>query len=116
MENTAQKEIFGWISDQLRLNAVQHRLISVIIPVFVCPQLAYLLSQFQYCVCPVGFNSETISFTVECEPPDIFVMQEYTLPAVLQNTLRWVRPSPPPGGDGQRCSQINACFCRPQKS
>lgn len=57
----------------------------------LCPQLAYLLSQFQYFVCPVGFNSETISFTVECEPSDIFVMQEYTLPAVLQKTLRLVR-------------------------
>lgn len=55
------------------------------------PQLAYLLSQFQYFVCPVGFNSETIRFTIECEPLDIFVMQEYTLPAVLQKTLRWVR-------------------------
>lgn len=67
---------------------------------FVCPQLAYLLSQFQYFVCPVGFNSETIGFTVECETPDIFVMQEYTLPAVLQNTLGWVRSSPPAGGVG----------------
>lgn len=58
------------------------------------PQLAYLLSQFQYFVCPVGFNSETNGFTVECEPSDIFVMQEYTLPAVVQNTLRWVRLCP----------------------
>ncbi|CAG07795.1 unnamed protein product [Tetraodon nigroviridis] len=49
--------------------------------------LAYLLSQFQYFVCPVGFSSETNRFTVECEPSDIFVMQEYTLPAVFQNTL-----------------------------
>lgn len=73
----------------------------VVSPVFVCPQLAYLLSQFQSLVCPVGFNSETISFTVECEPPEIFVMQEYTLPAVFQNTLRWVRSSPPPQGDVQ---------------
>lgn len=55
------------------------------------PQLAYLLSQFQYFVCPVGVNSETNGFTVECEPSDIFVMHEYTLPAVVQNTLRWVR-------------------------
>ena len=55
------------------------------------PQLAYLLSQFQCFVCPVGFNSETNGFTVECEPSDIFVMQEYTLPAVLQNIQRWVR-------------------------
>lgn len=58
------------------------------------PQLAYLLAQFQYFVCPVGFNSETNGFTVECEPSEIFVMQEYTLPAVVQNTLRWVRLCP----------------------
>uniref|UniRef100_A0A674NV79 Phosphatidate cytidylyltransferase n=1 Tax=Takifugu rubripes TaxID=31033 RepID=A0A674NV79_TAKRU len=45
--------------------------------------LAYLLSQFQYFVCPVGFNSETNGFTVECEPSDIFVMQEYAVPAVV---------------------------------
>uniref|UniRef100_A0A3Q3J7T0 Phosphatidate cytidylyltransferase n=1 Tax=Monopterus albus TaxID=43700 RepID=A0A3Q3J7T0_MONAL len=51
--------------------------------------MAYLLSQFQYFVCPVGFNSETNGFTVECEPSDIFVMQEYTLPTAVQNTLRW---------------------------
>lgn len=55
------------------------------------PQLAYLLSRFQYFVCPVGFNSDTNSFTIECEPSDIFVMQEYTLPAMLRNALRWVR-------------------------
>lgn len=55
------------------------------------PQLAYLLSQCQYFVCPVGFNSETNSFTVECEPSEIFLMQEYTLPAALQNILTWVR-------------------------
>lgn len=81
-------------------------LISVINPVFACPQLAYLLSQFQYFVCPVGFNSETISFTVECETPDIFVMQEYTLPAVLQNTLRWVRSSAATGG--RRAATLSA--------
>ncbi|XP_075961025.1 phosphatidate cytidylyltransferase 2 isoform X3 [Anarhichas minor] len=51
--------------------------------------LAYLLSQFQYFVCPVGLNSETNGFTVECEPSDMFVMQEYKLPAVVQNIVTW---------------------------
>ena len=50
-------------------------------------QLAYLLAQFQYFVCPVGYNSETYRFTVECEPSELFLLQEYTLPAVVQNTL-----------------------------
>ena len=50
-------------------------------------QLAYLLAQFQYFVCPVGYNSETYRFTVECEPSELFILQEYTLPAVVQNAL-----------------------------
>lgn len=61
----------------------------------LCLQLAYLLSQFQYFVCPVGFNSETNGFTVECEPSSIFEMQEYTLPAVFQKTLGLVRTGLP---------------------
>ncbi|KAG7271514.1 hypothetical protein CRUP_007503 [Coryphaenoides rupestris] len=44
-------------------------------------KLAYLLAQFQYFVCPVGYNSETYRFTVVCEPSDLFILQEYTLPA-----------------------------------
>ncbi|KAK7912736.1 hypothetical protein WMY93_012947 [Mugilogobius chulae] len=51
--------------------------------------LAYLLAQFQYFVCPAGYNSETNSFTIECEPSSIFELQEYTLPSALQNTLGW---------------------------
>uniref|UniRef100_A0A8C6P0V2 Phosphatidate cytidylyltransferase n=1 Tax=Nothobranchius furzeri TaxID=105023 RepID=A0A8C6P0V2_NOTFU len=51
--------------------------------------MAHLMSRFQYFVCPVEFNSETNRFSVECEPSDLFVMQEYTLPAVLQNALKW---------------------------
>lgn len=58
---------------------------------FFCPQLAHLMSQFQYFVCPVEFNSDTNRFTVECEPSDLFVMHEYSLPAGLQNVSSWVR-------------------------
>ncbi|KAK7164842.1 hypothetical protein R3I94_003282 [Phoxinus phoxinus] len=50
---------------------------------------AYLLSQYQYFVCPVEYNSETNRFAVECEPSNLFMMQEYTLPAVVQNAIRW---------------------------
>lgn len=53
-------------------------------------QFAYLLSQYQYFVCPVEYNSETNRFAVECDPSNLFVMQEYTLPAVVQNVIRWV--------------------------
>uniref|UniRef100_A0AAY4BP38 Phosphatidate cytidylyltransferase n=1 Tax=Denticeps clupeoides TaxID=299321 RepID=A0AAY4BP38_9TELE len=45
---------------------------------------AYLLSQYQYFVCPVEYNSETNRFAVECQPPDLFIQQEYTLPSNLQ--------------------------------
>ncbi|XP_055743830.1 phosphatidate cytidylyltransferase 1 isoform X2 [Salvelinus fontinalis] len=48
--------------------------------------LAYLLAQFQYFVCPVEYNDR---FTADCEPSDIFVMQQYTFPFVVQNILKW---------------------------
>ncbi|KAG9353752.1 hypothetical protein JZ751_011874 [Albula glossodonta] len=50
---------------------------------------AYLLAQYQYFVCPVEYDSETNRFAVECEPSELFVMQEYTLPTVVQEVLRW---------------------------
>ncbi|KAG7481372.1 hypothetical protein MATL_G00065960 [Megalops atlanticus] len=50
---------------------------------------AYLLAQHQYFVCPVEYDSETNRFAVECEPSELFLIHEYTLPAVLQKTLRW---------------------------
>lgn len=51
---------------------------------------AYLLSQYQYFVCPVEYSSESSHFTsLECEPSELFVMQEYTLPPMVQNVLRW---------------------------
>ncbi|KAJ8285362.1 hypothetical protein GJAV_G00025970 [Gymnothorax javanicus] len=50
---------------------------------------AYLLAQYDYFVCPVEYDSETNRFTVECQPAEIFVMHEYTLPSVIQSVLRW---------------------------
>lgn len=85
-------------------------------PVLLRPQLAYLLSQFQYFVCPVGFSSETNRFTVECEPSDIFVMQEYTLPAVLQKTLGLVGVQRPLLQEAfvetfRTAADLHFCFC-----
>ncbi|XP_077376630.1 phosphatidate cytidylyltransferase 2 [Festucalex cinctus] len=52
--------------------------------------LSSLLSQFQYFVCPVGLSSESGSlFTEECEPSDLFVLQQYKLPALVRNALPW---------------------------
>uniref|UniRef100_A0A673K1Y9 Phosphatidate cytidylyltransferase n=1 Tax=Sinocyclocheilus rhinocerous TaxID=307959 RepID=A0A673K1Y9_9TELE len=56
---------------------------------FFATVFAYLLSQYQYFVCPVEYNSETNRFAVECEPSNLFMIQEYTLPAVVQNAVRW---------------------------
>lgn len=82
------------------------------------PQLAYLLSQFQYFVCPVGFNSETNRFMVECEPSDIFVMQEYTLPVVFRKTLGLVRIQRPLHQEMfvealtfRKAADLHFCFC-----
>ncbi|KAK6492521.1 phosphatidate cytidylyltransferase 1-like [Huso huso] len=49
---------------------------------------AYLLAQYNYFVCPVEY-SESNSFLINCEPSDLFVLQDYTLPSVLQTVLRW---------------------------
>ncbi|XP_028661444.1 phosphatidate cytidylyltransferase 1 [Erpetoichthys calabaricus] len=48
---------------------------------------AYLLAQYTYLVCPVGY-SESNSFAVSCEPSELFVLQEYTLPSPLRTLLR----------------------------
>ncbi|XP_061115598.1 phosphatidate cytidylyltransferase 1 [Conger conger] len=49
---------------------------------------SYLFAQYQCFVCPVAYDSETNRFAVECEPSEIFVLQEYTLPSLVQSTLR----------------------------
>ncbi|XP_077571674.1 phosphatidate cytidylyltransferase 1 [Stigmatopora nigra] len=50
--------------------------------------LSWLLSQFQYFVCPVGLSSESGTlFAVECEPSDLFVAQQYRLPTLVQQIL-----------------------------
>ncbi|MBN3315482.1 CDS1 cytidylyltransferase, partial [Atractosteus spatula] len=49
---------------------------------------AYLLAQYRYFVCPAEYDSESNSFAVECEPSELFVMQEYTLPSLMQSLLR----------------------------
>ncbi|KAG2466392.1 CDS1 cytidylyltransferase, partial [Polypterus senegalus] len=51
-------------------------------------KFAYLLAQYTYFVCPVEY-SESNSFAVSCEPSELFVLQEYTLPSPLRTLLRW---------------------------
>ncbi|CAM2112697.1 unnamed protein product [Caretta caretta] len=48
---------------------------------------AYLLAQYQYFVCPVEYNSETNRFVTECAPSELFQIQSYSVPALLQAVL-----------------------------
>lgn len=50
-------------------------------------QVAYLLAQYQYFVCPVEYNSETNRFVTECEPSELFQLQKYSIPPLLQVVL-----------------------------
>lgn len=54
-------------------------------------QAAYLLAQYQYFVCPVEYNSETNRFVTECEPSELFQLEQYSIPPLLQIVLRRVR-------------------------
>uniref|UniRef100_A0A8D0G747 Phosphatidate cytidylyltransferase n=1 Tax=Sphenodon punctatus TaxID=8508 RepID=A0A8D0G747_SPHPU len=48
---------------------------------------AYFLAQYQYFVCPVEYNSETNQFATECEPSELFQLQKYSIPSLLQALL-----------------------------
>ncbi|GAB1289899.1 Phosphatidate cytidylyltransferase 1 [Apodemus speciosus] len=48
---------------------------------------AYVLSKYQYFVCPVEYRSDVNSFVTECEPSDLFQLQNYSLPPFLQAVL-----------------------------
>ncbi|XP_053559373.1 phosphatidate cytidylyltransferase 1 [Bombina bombina] len=50
---------------------------------------SYVFCQFQYCVCPIAYSSETNSFSAECHPSEIFRLQEYSIPPFLQTLLGW---------------------------
>lgn len=57
---------------------------------FFPPQLSYVMSGYRCFVCPVEYNNDTNSFTVDCEPSDLFRLHEYNLPGVLQSAIGWV--------------------------
>lgn len=54
-------------------------------------QAAYVLSKYQYFVCPVEYRSDVNSFVTECEPSELFQLQSYSLPPFLKAVLRRVR-------------------------
>ncbi|ELW70224.1 Phosphatidate cytidylyltransferase 1 [Tupaia chinensis] len=49
---------------------------------------AYVLSKYQYFVCPVEYRSDVNSFVTECEPSELFQLQSYSLPPFLKAVLR----------------------------
>uniref|UniRef100_A0A9L0T8R7 Phosphatidate cytidylyltransferase n=1 Tax=Equus caballus TaxID=9796 RepID=A0A9L0T8R7_HORSE len=49
---------------------------------------AYVLSKYQYFVCPVEYRSDVNSFVTECEPSELFRLQSYSLPPFLKAVLR----------------------------
>lgn len=49
------------------------------------------MSGYRCFVCPVEYNNDTNSFTVDCEPSDLFRLQEYNIPGVIQSAFGWVR-------------------------
>lgn len=54
-------------------------------------QLSYVMSGYRFFVCPVEFNNDSNSFTVDCEPSELFQLQDYGLPPVLQSITGWVK-------------------------
>lgn len=53
-------------------------------------KLSYVMSGYRCFTCPVEFNNDTNSFTVDCEPSELFQLQEYNIPLVLQSVVGWV--------------------------
>lgn len=65
-------------------------LFSLAASVSLPPQLSYVMSGYRCFTCPVEFNNDTNSFTVDCEPSELFQLQEYNIPLVLQSVVGWV--------------------------
>ncbi|XP_077097443.1 phosphatidate cytidylyltransferase 2 [Siphateles boraxobius] len=51
--------------------------------------LSYVMAGYSYFVCPVEFNNDSNRFTVDCEPSELFQLQSYGLPSVLQSITGW---------------------------
>lgn len=57
----------------------------------ISSQLSYIMAGYRYFVCPVEFNNDSNSFQVDCEPSELFRLQDYVLPSVLESATGWVR-------------------------
>ncbi|KAJ4942487.1 hypothetical protein JOQ06_012353 [Pogonophryne albipinna] len=52
-------------------------------------QLSYVMSGWRYFVCPVEFNNDSNRFQMDCEPLELFQLQDYALPSVLESFTGW---------------------------
>ncbi|KAM4710342.1 phosphatidate cytidylyltransferase 1 [Discoglossus pictus] len=48
---------------------------------------SYIFCYFQYCVCPIEYNSATNRFSSDCEPSEIFRLHDYSIPPLFQTLL-----------------------------
>uniref|UniRef100_A0AAX7TIK9 Phosphatidate cytidylyltransferase n=1 Tax=Astatotilapia calliptera TaxID=8154 RepID=A0AAX7TIK9_ASTCA len=51
--------------------------------------LSYVMAGYRYFVCPVEFNNDSNSFQVDCEPSELFQLQDYFLPSMLESVTGW---------------------------
>uniref|UniRef100_A0A673ACU1 Phosphatidate cytidylyltransferase n=1 Tax=Sphaeramia orbicularis TaxID=375764 RepID=A0A673ACU1_9TELE len=54
-----------------------------------CVMLSYVMAGYRYFVCPVEFNNDSNSFQVDCEPSELFQLQDYALPSILESVTGW---------------------------
>ncbi|KAK1900748.1 Phosphatidate cytidylyltransferase 2 [Dissostichus eleginoides] len=47
------------------------------------------MSGWRYFVCPVEFNNDSNRFQSDCEPSELFQLQDYALHSVLESFTGW---------------------------
>lgn len=70
-------------------------------------QLSYVMAGWRYFVCPVEFNNDSNSFQVDCEPSELFQLQDYALPSILESVTGWVRFTSSPAARSTTCTHDN---------
>jgi len=54
-------------------------------------QIAWALIQFDLMVCPIMYDDETGSMSMECDRHPVFKLEEYNLPETLQALFKLVQ-------------------------
>lgn len=53
-------------------------------------QLSYVMSQYPYFVCPIAYSEALGRMTMDCEPSQLFRLQEYNPPQFLLGFIKIV--------------------------